>query len=91
MWPNVLTGNDRLVPLLPSELVVDCFELARDIRTLDMRAAPYDFTGLRLDHTGEEWTPVKIETPDGKREYAAAQKQFAQRGGRAGGVGGRLI
>ena len=45
-----------------------------------MRAAPYDFTGLRLDHTGEEWTPVKIETPEGKRAYSAAQQQFAERG-----------
>ena len=32
----------RLSPLVPSELVADCFELARDIRVLDMRAAPYD-------------------------------------------------
>ena len=70
----------RLSPLVPSELVADCFELARDIRVLDMRAAPYDFSGLRIDHTDEEWTPVKVETPEGKREYVEAQKQFAERG-----------
>ena len=28
---------------------------------LDMRAAPYDFTGLKLDHGGD-WMPVKVET-----------------------------
>jgi len=63
----------RLSPLVPSELVVDCFELARDIRVLDMRAAPYDLTDLGLE-------PVRIETPEGKHEYATAQRVFAERG-----------
>ena len=38
----------RLSPLVPSELVADCFELARDIRVLDMRASPYDLSRPRL-------------------------------------------
>ena len=63
----------RLAPLVPSELVADCFELARDIRVLDMRAAPYDLSGLGYE-------PVPIETPEGKQQYAAAQRGFAQRG-----------
>ena len=70
----------RLAPLVDADLVADCFELAWDIRVLDMRAAPYDLTGVRLDPTGEAWTPVRIETPEGKREYAAAQASFAERG-----------
>ncbi|MBF4160400.1 3-methyladenine DNA glycosylase [Nocardioides acrostichi] len=70
----------RLAPLVPADLVADCFELAWDIRILDMRAAPYDLTGLRLDPTGEPWSPVRIETPEGKRAYAAAQASFAARG-----------
>ena len=61
----------RLSPLVPSELVTDCFELARDIRVLDMRAAPYDLGDLGLE-------PVRIETPEGKQEYAAAQRDFAE-------------
>jgi len=69
----------RLTPLIPSELVADAFELAWDIRILDMRAAPYDFTGVTLDPTGEPWTPVPIETADGKAAYAAAQRGFADR------------
>ncbi len=72
----------RLSPLIPSELVADAFELAWEIRTLDMRAAPYDFTGLILDPGGEPWTPVPIETPEGKAEYVAQQKAFAERGAR---------
>ncbi|WP_435742649.1 3-methyladenine DNA glycosylase [Nocardioides sp. SYSU DS0663] len=69
----------RLSPMIDSDLVADCFELAWDIRVLDMRAAPYDLTGLRLDHTGEEWTPVRVETPEGKQEYAARQREFTDR------------
>ena len=63
----------RLTPLVPSELVADCFALAWDIRVLDMRASPYDFVDLGLD-------PVRIETPEGKQEYVAAQRAFAGRG-----------
>ena len=63
----------RLSPLIPSELVADCFELARDIRVLDMRASPYDLSDLGYE-------PVRIETPEGKQEYAAAQRAFAERG-----------
>jgi hypothetical protein len=63
----------RLTPLVASELVADCFELAREIRVLDMRASPYDLSGLG-------YSPVRIETPEGKQEYAAAQRAFAARG-----------
>jgi hypothetical protein len=69
----------RLFGLIPSDLIADCFELAWDVRILDMRAAPYDLTGVTLDPTGEQWTPVRIETAEGKQEYAAAQRAFAER------------
>jgi hypothetical protein len=62
----------KLMPFTPSALVLDCFELARDIRTLDMRASPYDLVALGYD-------PVLIETPAGKAQYAAAQRAFADR------------
>ena len=39
----------RLTPLVASELVADCFELAWDIRDLDMRASPYDLSELGFD------------------------------------------
>ena len=57
----------RLTPMICSDLVADCFELARDIRVLDMRAAPYDLADLGFE-------PVRIETAEGKQEYAAAQR-----------------
>ncbi|WP_265444778.1 3-methyladenine DNA glycosylase [Flexivirga meconopsidis] len=63
----------KLTPALPSELVADCFELARDVRTLDMRASPYDLSELG-------YLPVPIETPEGKAEYVRQQRAFADRG-----------
>ena len=69
----------RLTPLICSELVADEFELAWDIRITDMRAAPYDFSGITLDPTGELWTPIRIETPEGRGEYVALQRQFSER------------
>jgi hypothetical protein len=62
----------KCAPLTPSELVGDCFALAREIRTLDMRASPYDLTDLGYE-------PVKIEAPEGRSEYVAAQRAFAER------------
>ncbi|QYJ04510.1 hypothetical protein KUV85_02175 [Nocardioides panacisoli] len=62
----------RLSPMVCSDLVADCFELAWDIRVMDMRAAPYDLTDLGFE-------PIRIETPEGKREYADLQRHFADR------------
>lgn len=78
----------RLSPMVCSDLVADAFELAWDVRILDMRAAPYDLSGLRMDPTGEEWTPIAVETTEGKREYAEIQRHFAER---AGTIRRRLI
>jgi hypothetical protein len=71
----------RLWPLVGSDLVAACFELAWDVRIVDMRAAPYDITGTTLDPTGEAWTPIRIETSEGKQEYAAWQRRFVERAG----------
>jgi hypothetical protein len=37
-----------------------------------MRASPYDFADWGLE-------PIRIETAEGKREYAAWQRAFAER------------
>ncbi|WP_019812618.1 hypothetical protein [Saccharomonospora saliphila] len=62
----------KLGPFVPAELVADCFELAADIRTLDMRASPYDLSGYG-------YAPVPIETAEGRSEYARAQASFTRR------------
>ncbi|GAB2691158.1 hypothetical protein GCM10027071_00480 [Microbacterium marinum] len=62
----------KLGPLVPGEVLLDAFELARDIRELDMRASPYD-----LRDWGYE--PVAVETSAGKAAYVAAQRGFTER------------
>ena len=62
----------QLVPAVPSERVMDCFDLARDIRVLDMRASPDDLRPLGYE-------PVPIETRCGKAAYVEAQRGFARR------------
>jgi hypothetical protein len=62
----------KLSPLVPSELVADCFELARDVRTIDMQASPYDLRGLGLE-------PIAIETPAGRSRYVQLQQEFTAR------------
>jgi hypothetical protein len=62
----------KLLPATPSELLADCFALAADVRELDMRASPYDLSGWG-------YSPVPIETPAGRAEYAKAQAVFAER------------
>jgi hypothetical protein len=62
----------KLGPLVDSELLVDCFELAADARALDMRASPYDLTGYGFE-------PITIETPAGRAEYVRLQQEIADR------------
>jgi len=64
----------KLSPAIASDLTADCFDLARDVRELDMRAAPYDLRPLGYE-------PVKIETAQGKATYVQAQHTFAERAG----------
>jgi hypothetical protein len=63
----------KLAPFSPSELVADCFELARDIREVDMRASPYDLRSLGFE-------PIAVETAVGRAEYERLQRAFATRG-----------
>lgn len=68
---DVYKWSYKLAPLVSSELMADCFELAREIRTLDIRASPYDLSGIGLD-------TLPVETPDGKAEYVAAQRVHSE-------------
>jgi hypothetical protein len=61
----------KLGPLVPSELVMDCLELAADARELDMRASPYDLRDYGFE-------PIAIETPAGRAEYVRAQQSVAE-------------
>jgi len=61
----------KLAPWTPSSLLADCFELALAAREIDMRASPYDLSRWQL-------TPIPIESPHGRAEYAAAQRQLLE-------------
>jgi hypothetical protein len=61
-------------PLVGSDLIADCFELAREARTLDMRASPYDVAVFGTE-------PIRVETPEGRREYVTHQRRVVDRAG----------
>jgi hypothetical protein len=61
----------KLGPLVSSELLLDCFDHARDARTVDMRASPYDLREWGYD-------PIAVETTSGRQEYVAEQRRLAR-------------
>ncbi|WP_291382991.1 3-methyladenine DNA glycosylase [Demequina sp.] len=63
----------KLAPAIPSELELEAFGMALEIRRVDLRASPYDVSGYGLE-------PIAVETLEGKREYAELQANFARRG-----------
>lgn len=62
----------KLGPLIGSELLVDCLELAVEARELDMCASPYDLTGYGF-------APITIEEPAGRAEYVRRQRVVSER------------
>nr|WP_230685238.1 3-methyladenine DNA glycosylase [Cellulomonas sp. JZ18] len=62
----------KLGPAVPGDLLLDAFDLAHDIRLVDMRASPYDVRPYGLE-------PIAIETADGKADYVRRQRGFAVR------------
>lgn len=63
----------KLAPATSSELVLDAFELAREIRYVDMQASPYDLSDLGIE-------PIAVETASGRASYVAHQRAFTERG-----------
>ncbi|QGU01951.1 hypothetical protein CKALI_05405 [Corynebacterium kalinowskii] len=63
----------KLGPIIPGAMWLDTFELAREIRQLDMEASAYDCRSLGFG-------VVPIETAEGKAEYVTRQRAFAERG-----------
>ena len=62
----------KLGPLIDSDLLLDCLELAAAAREVDMRASPYDLTGYG-------YAPIGVEHPAGRAEYARCQSAVAAR------------
>jgi hypothetical protein len=62
----------KLSPLIESELLLDCLELAAAAREIDMRASPYDLRGYG-------YAPIAVEDAAGRAEYVRCQKAIATR------------
>jgi hypothetical protein len=62
----------KLSPLIESELLLDCLELAAAAREIDMRASPYDLRGYG-------YTPIAVEHAAGRAEYVRCQQAIASR------------
>lgn len=69
------------MPWVGSDILADCFELAMELRDLDMQAGPYDLQAFGVE-------PVCIETPTGRDEYQRRQRALSAR---ADVLRGRLI
>jgi hypothetical protein len=61
----------KLIPLMDSQLLIDCFSHAVAARELDMRASPYDLADLG-------YLPVRIEDPAGRAEYVRLQSALSE-------------
>ncbi|HET6574555.1 MAG TPA: 3-methyladenine DNA glycosylase [Fimbriiglobus sp.] len=61
-----------IAPYSAAEVVADAFELAVVARELDMRVSPYDLTGFGF-------TPIRIETREGREEYVETQRDLYRR------------
>lgn len=60
------------MPWIGSDLLLDCFELAIELRTLDMQASPYDLRALGFE-------PVPVETEAGRKEYQRCQRNLSEK------------
>ena len=60
-------------PWISSDLLRETLFFAIDARIIDMRASPYD-----LAEYG--YSPIPIETPEGRRQYESAQSDLYRRG-----------
>lgn len=60
------------MPWIGSDLLWRCFELAVELRVLDMQAGPYDLRAIGFD-------PVQVETSAGRDEYQRRQRELSVR------------
>lgn len=63
----------KCMPWVGSSLLWKCFKLALKARELDMRASPYELSSYG-------YSPVKIETSEGRTEYETRQREISRLG-----------
>ena len=65
----------KLQPMVEGSIVLEAFDLATQLRTLDMEASPYDVRPWG-------YGVVAIETAAGKAEYMKRQKSLSEKANR---------
>ena len=60
------------MPWIGSDLLWQTFDLATELRALDMQASPYDLGDFGLE-------PVRVETKEGRVEYRLRQRELGER------------
>lgn len=63
----------KLFPYVPTRLLHEALNLAIRARTLDVRASPYDLTGIETDF---DLSPIRVETSEGRAEYKRLQAEL---------------
>jgi hypothetical protein len=61
----------KIAPFISSDLLADLFLLARKAREIDMKASPYDLIKFGF-------SPIAIETKEGREEYVFEQRNLYQ-------------
>lgn len=69
---DVYKWTAKCMPWLSTELLWDTFEYAVSCRVIDMRASPYDCSELG-------YTPICIETPEGRVQYETEQRLLSEK------------
>ena len=66
----------KLGPLVDSELLLDCLELAAEARALDMRASPYDLRDFGFEPIAVEDTrrPRRVRPPPERASPSAPHR-----------------
>lgn len=62
----------KCMPWVGTDLLWRCFQLALQARELDMRASAYDLTEYG-------YTPVPVETAEGRSQYEKLQREISER------------
>lgn len=69
---DCLKWAGKLGAIVPGDLTLDSFKLARVIRWTDMQASPYDVSEFGVE-------AIKIESREGKAAYVQQQRDYAAR------------
>jgi len=62
----------KRAPWISSQLTMDAFDLAMQIRTVDMASSPYDLASSGIE-------PIPVETREGREQFVREQKTFSAR------------